>query len=578
MAYYGPMYIETVPNRNSPPTVLLREGWREGKKVRKRTLANLSKLPPEAVQVLKRVLRGETLVSAEDELCIERSLPHGAVAAVVGMIKKLKLDQLLASRRSPERDRVLALVAARVLAPSSRLAVSRMLDPETATSTLGQTLEVEGVSSDKLYAAMDWLRERQERIETKLARRHLAAETLVLYDVTSSYFEGRACPLAKRGYSRDKKKGTLQIVVGLLCSAEGCPISVEVYPGNTADPSTLASQIFKVRERWAIERVIWVADRGLLTDARIREELRPVEGLDWITALRSAAIQALVKDEALQLSLFDEQDLFEFTSDDYPDERLVACRNPLLAHKRAHKREELLVATERDLEKIALATGRKKNPLHGQDQIGLRAGKVLGKYKVAKHFELDITDDAFTYARNQERIEAESRLDGVYVIRTSVKASGMDTDALVRQYKDLAHVERAFRSLKTMHLEVRPIRHRLEGRVEAHVFICMLSYYVLYHMRKALAPLLFQDEFPEKGERRPSVVAPAERSAHAHQKVQTKRTEDGFPVHSLDTLLKDLATLSKNRMRFGRSTFDQVTAPTALQRRAFELLQVSWHI
>lgn len=311
-----------------------------------------------------------------------------------------------------------------------------------------------------------------------------------------------------------------------------------------------------------------------MTEARIEEELRPVEGLDWISALRSPAIQALVVDEALQLSLFDEQDLFEFTSDDYADERLMACRNPLLAHKRAHKREALLVATERDLEKIVVATGRKKNPLHGQDQIGLRAGKVLGKYKVAKHFELDITDHGFTYRRNLERIEAESRLDGVYVIRTSVKTSGMDTDAVVRQYKDLAHVERAFRSLKTLHLEVRPIRHR---RVEAHVFICMLSYYVLYHMRQALAPLLFQDEFPEKA-KRASVVAPAVRSAHAHQKVQTKRTEDGFPVHSLDTLLKDLATLSKNRMRFGQSTFDQVTAPTALQHRAFELLQVSWHI
>ena len=336
------MYIETVPNRNSPPTVLLREGWREGKKVRKRTLANLSKLPPEAVQVLKRVLRGETLVSAEDELCIERSLPHGAVASVVGMIKKLKLDQLLASRRSPERDRALALVAARVLAPTSRLAVSRMLDPETATSTLGQTLEVEGVSSDKLYATMDWLRERQERIETKLARRHLVAETLVLYDVTSSYFEGRACPLAKRGYSRDKKKGTLQIVVGLLCSAEGCPISVEVYPGNTADPSTLASQIFKVRERWGIERVIWVADRGLLTDARIREELRPVEGLDWITALRSAAIQALVEDEALQgelrgildMQLADDHDAWDML----PDGRYVARRGGNRGRGRAGKR------------------------------------------------------------------------------------------------------------------------------------------------------------------------------------------------------------------------------------------------
>ncbi len=470
------MYIEVVPNRNSPPTVLLREGWREGKKVRKRTLANLSKLPPEALDVLKRVLRGETLVSAEDELEIERSLPHGAVAAVVGTIKKLKLDQLLASRRSPQRDRALALVAARVLAPSSRLAVARMLDPETATSTLGETLEVEGVSADQLYAAMDWLGARQARIEAKLARRHLAPATLVLYDVTSSYFEGLCCPLAKRGYSRDKKKGTLQIVVGLLCSAEGCPISVEVYPGNTGDPSTLASQIFKVRERWGIERVIWVADRGLLTEARIEKELRPLEGLDWITALRAPAIAALVEEEALQLSLFDEQDLFEFTSAGYADERLVACRNPLLAHKRAHKREALLVATERDLEKIVVATGRKRNPLHGQDQIGLRAGKVLGKYKVAKHFELEITSGGFTYRRKEERIEAESRLDGVYVIRTSVKASRMDTDALVRQYKDLAHVERAFRSLKTMHLEVRPIHHRLAERVEAHVFICMLSY------------------------------------------------------------------------------------------------------
>jgi transposase len=571
------MYIEVVPNRSSPPTVLLREGWREGKKVRKRTLANLSKLPAEAVEVLRRVLKGETLVNAEEELDIERSLPHGAVAAVVGMMKKLQLDQLVASRRSPERDRVLALVAARVLAPTSRLAISRMLDPETAMNTLGETLDVEGVSADQLYSAMDWLGQRQGRMEAKLARKHLSSGSLVLYDVTSSYFEGTSCPLAKRGYSRDRKKGTLQIVVGLLCNAEGCPISVEVFPGNTGDPATLASQVFKVRERWGIERVVWVADRGLLTEARIEQELRGVQGLDWITALRSPAIRSLVTEEALQLSLFDEQDLFEFTSDHYADERLVACRNPLLARKRAYKREALLMATERDLEKIVAATGRKRNPLRGQDQIGLRAGQVLGKYKVAKHFDLEITESGFSYRRNEERIANESRLDGVYVIRTSVKASKMDTDQVVRQYKELSRVERAFRNLKTTHLEVRPIHHRLTERVEAHVFVCMLAYYVLWHMRQALAPLLFQDEDPEE-DQRSSVVAPALRSENAQKKVQTKRTRDGFPVHSMDTLLKDLATLSKNCVRLGGVTFDQVATPTPLQKRAFELLDVPWRL
>lgn len=568
------MYIEVVPNHGSQPTVLLREGWREGKKVHKRTLANLSKLPAEAVEVLRRVLRGETLVNAQEELEIERSLPHGAARAVVGTMKRLGLDKLVSSRPSPEVDRVLALVAARVLAPSSRLATARMLDPETATSTLGQVLGVEGVSADQLYAAMDWLGERQGRIEAKLARRYLAAGTLVLYDVTSTYFEGHTCPLAQLGYSRDQKKGTLQIVVGLLCTADGCPVAVEVFPGNTGDPATLTSQIFKVRQRWGIDRVVWVADRGLLTDARIKEELRPVEGLDWITALRSPAIDALVEKDALQLSLFDEQDLFEFTSADYPDERLVACRNPLLAHTRACKREALLAATGLALEEIVAATRRKTNPLAGKDQIGLRVGKVVGKYKVAKHFDLEITDGGFSYRRNQERIDNESRLDGVYVIRTSVKAD-RDAGAVVRQYKDLAHVERAFRALKTLHLEVRPIHHRLKGRVEAHVFVCMLSYYVVWHMRQALAPILFQDEFPEQAER-PSEVAPATRSAHAMRKVQAGRTDDGLPLHSMETLLQDLATLTKNRIRIGTATFERLASPTPLQRRAFELLKVPW--
>ena len=571
------MYVAIVPNRTSPPAILLQESYREGDKVKKRTLANLSKLPPTAIEAIRRVLAGETLVSTEEHFDIERSLPHGAAAAVVGMIKKLELDHVIASRRSPERDRVVALVAARILEPTSRAAVARMLDPDTATSTLGEILGVQGVTTDQLYGALDWVVEHQERIEAKLAARHLGEGTLLLYDVTSTYFEGRTCPLAKLGHNRDDKKSKLQIVVGLLCAADGCPIGVEVYPGNTADPTTLASQIFKVRERWGLKHVVWVGDRGLLTDARIREELRPVQGLDWITALRSPAIAALVGSEVLQLSLFDERDLFEFTAPDYPGERLVACKNPLLAEERARKREELLRATERELEKIAVATRREKRRLVGKDNIGLRVGKVLGKYKVGKHFELDIADDGFLYQRNEERIRDEARLDGVYVVRTSLSAPEMKAEAVVRSYKDLSKVERAFRNLKTAHLDVRPIHHHRPERVRAHVFVCMLAYYVVWHMRQALAPLLFQDDDPAGAEKeRRSVVAPAQRSPRAERKADTKRTDDGFPVHSLETLLQDLATLTRNRMRFGRATFEQVTSPTPLQKRAFDLLEVPW--
>lgn len=571
------MYVAIVPNRNSRPAILLQESYREEGKVKKRTLANLSKLPPQAIEALRRVLAGHTLVSTEEHFEIVRSLPHGAVSAVVGRIKQLELDHLIASRRSVERDRVVALVAARVLDPTSRLALARMLDPETATSTLGEVLEVEGVTADQLYAAMDWLWERKERIEAKLAERHLGEGTLLLYDVTSTYFEGRSCPLAKLGHNRDDKKDKLQIVVGLLCAEGGCPVAVEVYPGNTADPTTLASQIFKVRERWGLRHVVWVGDRGLLTDARIREELRPVEGLEWITALRAPAIGALVESAVLQLSLFDERDLFEFSSVDYPGERLVACKNPFLAEERARKREALLRSTERELEKIALATRREKRRLLGKDNIGLRVGKVLGRYKVGKHFEFEIADDGFTYQRNAERIRDEARLDGVYVIRTSVAAADMGAEAVVRSYKDLSDVERAFLNLKTAHLEVRPIHHRLPERVEAHVFICMLAYYVIWHMRQALAPLLFQDDDPAAGEAaRRSVVAPSQRSPTAERKASAKRTEERFPVHSLETLLEDLETITRNRMRFGQATFEQVTAPTPLQQRVFDLLGVSW--
>ena len=575
--YYVPMYIDVVPNRNSPPAILLREAWREGTKIRKRTIANLSRVPPAAIEALRRALAGETLVSADEHLDIERSVPHGAVAAVVGTIKKLKLDHVIASRRSVERDRVVAMVAARVIEPTSRLALARMLDPKMATNTLGEVLEVEGVTADQLYDALDWLWKRKERIEAKLAERHLGEGTLLLYDVTSTYFEGRTCPLAKLGHNRDDKKGKLQIVVGLVCAADGCPVGVEVYPGNTADPTTLASQIFKVRERWGLRHVVWVGDRGLLTEARIEEELRPVEGLEWVTALRAPAIAALVKDEVLQLSLFDERDLFELSSPDYPGERLVACKNPLLAEKRARKREALLQATEGELEKVATATCREKRRLVGKDKIGIRVGRVLGKYKVGKHFELEIAEDGFSYQRNEERIRDEARLDGVYVIRTSVGAADMEAEAVVRSYKELSDVERAFRNLKTSHLEVRPIHHRLPERVEAHVFVCMLAYYVVWHMRRSLAPLLFQDDDPEgAAAKRRSVVAPAQRSSSAQKKARTRRTEDDFPVHSLGTLLKDLETLTKNRMRFGRATFDQMASPTPLQTRAFQLLNVSW--
>jgi len=573
------MFIDIVPNRSSPPAILLREGYREGGKVKKRTLANLSKLPPEAIEALKRVLAGETLVSAQEHLTIERSLSHGAVAAVVGTLRRLGLESLIHSRRSPERDRAVALVAARVLRSTSRLALARALAPETATSTLGEVLGVEGVTSDQLYAAMDWLVQGQERIEGKLAKRHLREGTLLLYDVTSTYFEGRRCPLAALGHNRDGKKGKLQIVVGLLCAADGCPVAVEVYPGNTGDPTTLASQIFKVRERWGLRRVVWVGDRGLLTDARIDEELRPVEGLEWITALRAPALGALVEAGELQLSLFDERDLFELRSAAYPQERLVACRNPLLAEERARKRESLLRATEGELERIAVATRRATRRLVGADKIGLRVGKVLGKYKVAKHFVLEIDDDGFSYHRNEERIREEERLDGVYVIRTSVEAAEMNAEAVVRSYKDLSQVEWGFRDLKSVQLEVRPIRHRLEERVRAHAFICMLAYYVVWHMRRALAPLLFQEDDPAGAQaERSSIVAPAQRSARARRKAITKRTDEGLPVHSLETLLEDLATLTKNRMRFGRATFHQVAQPTPLQHRAFELLKLSWRL
>jgi Transposase DDE domain len=573
------MYVETVPNRSSRPAILLREGWREGRRVRKRTLANLSDWSPQKVEALRRLLRDEPLVAPSEAFAIQRSRPHGHAAAVLGTLKKLGLDRLLAARRSPERDRVVALIVSRVLAPDSKLATARTLDAHSATSTLGEMLGLETVEAEDLYAAMDWLEARQAKIEKALAKRHLHDGTLVLYDVSSSYFEGRTCPLAAIGYSRDKKKGKLQIIFGLLCNAEGCPVAVEVYEGNTGDPTTLTDQIEKVRQRFGLKRVVFVGDRGMLTSARIREELAPVEGLDWVSALRAEQVRKLAADGGpLQLSLFDRTDLAEIRHPDFPGERLIACMNPLLAAERARKREDLLQATERELEKVATATRREKRALRGQDKIGLRVGKLLGRFKMAKHFEIEITKTAFTYARKAEAIAAEARLDGIYVLRTSVSKKLLGAEDTVRAYKDLAKVERAFRCLKTVDLHVRPIHHRLEPRVRAHVLLCMLAYYVEWHMRRAWAPLLFAEDDPQDAaRRRGSPVQPATCSASAQAKASTKKTPEGETVHRFRGLLDHLATLTKNTIapQGALPTFDRLTVPTPLQQKAFELLELT---
>lgn len=570
------MYIDVVPNRSSPPAILLRESSREDGRIRKRTLANLSALPPEAIEVLRRVLRGEKLVAAEESVQVERSTAYGHVAAVLGTIRRLKLDQVLGTKRSPERDRVLAMVVARLLAPDSKLATARGLGEDSAFAALSDALGLKDVTSDSLYRALDWLLERQPAIESKLAAKHLREGTLLLYDVTSSYLEGRKCPLAAHGYSRDGKPGKMQIVFGLLTTAEGCPMAVEVFAGNTADPATLASAVQKARERFGLKRVVWVADRGLLTDKRIEAELRPDADFGWITALRAPAVQALYEEGVLQLSLFDEQGLAEIRSSDFPGERLVACRNPQLGVERARKREVLLQATEKDLRKITVATTREKRPLRGAEKIGVRVGRVLGRFKMGKHFRYEITDTSFRYERDPDRIEDEGRLDGIYVIRTTVPKAEMEPEAAVAAYKSLSQVERAFRSEKT-DLDVRPLHHHTEPRVRAHVFLCMLAYYVEWHLRRSLAPLLFQDhDRAAAAAERTSVVARAEISPAARQKKARGRTEEGFPLHSFRTLMAELATATRSRVRVGDHAFDKLAQLTALQERAFQLLEVPW--
>jgi transposase len=574
------MYVERVPNRNSPPAVLLRESYRDGSKIKKRTLANLADWPAAKVEALRRVLRDEPVTTmGQDGLSILRSLPHGHVAAALSKLRKLGLDRLLSQGgRQPRREVVLctAMIVARLIDPASKLATARGLDDETASTSLGQVLDLGEVDERELYATLDWLVGQQARIEKSLAGRHLHDGTLVLYDVTSSYFEGRTCPLAKRGYNRDRKRGKLQIVIGLLCTAEGCPIAVEVFEGNVGDPSTVAAQVDKLKQQFGLKRVVLVGDRGMLTQARIEETVKPA-GLNFITSLRAPAIQSLVQTGALQPSLFDERDLAEITSPDFPGERLVACRNPLLTDERTRKRNALLDATEKDLLKLQERVRRTKRALRGKDKIALKVGAMIDKYKMAKHFDVTITDTDLSFTRKADQIDEEALLDGIYVVRTDVTAQTLDAPMVVTAYKDLANVERAFRCIKTIDLEVRPIHHRLADRVRAHVLLCMLAYYLEWHMRQDLRPIIFEDHDKATARAaRPSIVAKAERSTAADKKAATKRTNDGLPVHSFRSLLTDLATVTRNTMAMPNSpetTFVLYPKFTPLQERAFQLLR-----
>ncbi|RRH86660.1 IS1634 family transposase [Mesorhizobium tamadayense] len=578
------MFVETVPNRNSPPAVLLRESYRDEQgRAQKRTLANLSKLPGDVIAALKAILRGGTVIgTGPDELEIERSLPHGHVAAALGMIRTIALDRLIlsttkdaASRR--HCDLVVAMMVDRLIAPRSKLGFVRAVDEETAASSLGAVLGLGAVKEREAYEALDWLLARQTRIENGLARRHLEDGVLMLYDVSSSYFEGRCCPLAHYGHSRDHRGDRPQIVYGLLCTREGLPIAVEVFDGNTADPSTLSAQVEKVKDRFGIGRLVLVGDRGMVTAARIRDDLKPA-GLDWITCLRAPAIQALAAQNGpLQLSLFDERDLAEISAPDmFPGERLIVCRNRDLAAERARKREDLLVATERELARIDARVRRKGSRLRSAAEIGMAVGAVLDSKKMAKHFDVEIGDGALTWRRRIGQIEEEARLDGIYVIRTSVPAEHLDAAETVQAYKDLSRVERAFRSLKTVDLEIRPIRHWTAPRVRAHVFLCMLAYHVEWHLRQAWAPLLFHDtELATARAQRSSPVAATEPSAAVKSKKATKRSADGHRVMSFADLIVHLGTLVRNTMRVParpQHRFTLYSTPTALQEAAFRLL------
>ena len=570
----GPVHVATTTRRYGDKvyqTHLLRRSYREGGTVRNETLGNLSHLPDAIIDLIRRSLKGETFVPAAEAFAVTQSRLHGHVQAVTQAMHKLDFAGLLAARPCRERDLVQAMVAARILAPHTKLATVRWW----ANTTLAETCGVEDADEQELYAAMDWLLARQDRIQNKLATRHLTADAIALYDLSSSYYEGATCPLAKRGYSRDGKKGTLQVNYGLLTDVRGCPTAISVYEGDTADPATLAPEIERLKSAFAIDQFVIVADRGMISQKAV-DVLKAQSGVDWITALKSVSIRALVEQGALQLDLFDERNLFELASPDYPGERLIACRNPELARLRAHKRDDLLDATEARLVKIQarVAAGR----LTGQDQIALAVGKVINQYKVAKHFALEIGDTTFTFSRILDKIAAEAALDGIYVIRTSLPETRLSAPDCVRGYKSLSKVERAFRTLKSVDLRIRPIHHRLADRVRAHLFLCMLAYYVEWHMREAWAPLMFTDEDQvAKANRDP--VAPAQRSPDALRKVRHHRLDDGSPAHSFTTLLASLATITRNTCRTNSGepdnapTFQLTTTASPAQRRALELIE-----
>jgi len=563
------MYIATIPNRSSRPTIIIREGYRENGKVKNRTIANITHWPKEKTEALRLVLQGKKVAEVDKLFEKLESKHHGHVAAVLATVKRLGIDRLISSRPCRERNIIVATIVARICEPDSKLAMTRWW----RDTTLPELLGLGYADEDDIYEAMDWLLARQKRIEKKLARRHLTDGDLVLYDLTSSYFEGEKCPLAARGKSRDRKKGTLQVNYGLVSDRRGCPVAVSVFSGNTIDSTTLLRQAERVREDFGIDNMVLVGDRGMITQKQINA-LRGVDGFDWITALRSGGIRKLINGGALQLDLFDERNLFEFLHKDYPGERLVACRNPVLARKRARKRESMLEATKRELDKVQGMAGRGK--LAGKGEIGVRVGKVVNKYKMAKHIVLDIGDDSFGFEFDEKSIAAEAALDGVYVIRTSLPKERMGADETVRSYKNLTSVERAFRSLKSIDLLVRPIRHWTEKRVRAHIFLCMLTYYVQWHMLEALRPLLFADEDQEAKKTR-DPVTPAKRSEKAMEKVHGKTLDDGSEVHSFRTLLHHMSTITRDLCRQHGDgdvvhTFTIDTTPNEKQRRVLDLL------
>jgi transposase len=550
-------------------THLLRRSYREGDTVKNETLGNLSHLPADLIELIRSALRGEAVAPVAQSFEIVSSAAHGHVEAVRAAMARLEFDSLVASRRCRERDLVCAMVAARIIAPHTKLATTRWWH----TTTLAEEFEVTDADEDDLYAAMDWLLQRQGAIEKKLAARHLGDGSLVLYDLSSSYFEGTTCPLAKLGHNRDGKKGKLQVNWGLLTDRRGCPVAVSVHDGNTNDPKTLKPQVDKVKNDFGIQTLVLAGDRGMISQKAI-DELKEQDGIGWITALKTAQIRALVEGGQLQLGLFDEKNLFEFSHPDFPAERLIACRNPELAKLRSHTRQSLLEATEKELEKVRGMVERGR--LSGRDAIGVRVGKVVNKYKVAKHFALDIEDDRFGFHRLEDNIASEAALDGIYVIRTSVAKQQMSAADCVRNYKSLTEVERAFRSLKTIDLKIRPIHHHLADRVRSHIFLCMLAYYIEWHMREAWRPLLFADEdLLAKTTRDP--VAPAKRSIAAQAKVATHTLDDGTPAHSFSTLQQELATIVCNTCRPAGAaghakTFNITTIPNPKQRRALQLL------